>query len=490
MSKTILLADDSPTIQKVVELTFVDGDYEVVAVSNGDELLAKLPETGPDIVVCDVIMPGTDGYDVCQQIKSDPGSLHIPVILLTGTFEPFDRDRAIAAGCSEIITKPFEARKLVEVVERLTSGQDPGVPAPEPERAEQFEGAIAPPPGGVASPPAAAFDRGGDSDRAEYGTMLAPPPAPEPDPNLTTQAADEDALDFTASGFAEMEAAADKPSQPMTPPEHGLEFEPSEPEPAADETARESETTQPIPGEAIAEASAPFSEPDDDAGQPAEAEDPFAATGDPFESPEAAEDDPFASSFASGTEDELVHPDAVDHNAVTGPPPSLEDDPTAVSPASQADQAPESPFEADPRLADTDGIPEPEPEPEPAAAPEPWSEIAVHPEPETEAEPAPVVAAEPPAEFDTPLPSPPPAPQPGAVPVTPPPAASEATPAGADGRLSDEEVERIARRVVELASDTLERISWEILPDMAEMIVRQRLRELEGEVEAQAREPN
>ena len=93
MGSTILLADDSLTIQKVVELTFSDTDHEVVAVSSGEELMQRLPDTRPDLVICDILMPGTDGYEVCQRIKSSPASLHIPVILLTGTFEPFDRDR-------------------------------------------------------------------------------------------------------------------------------------------------------------------------------------------------------------------------------------------------------------------------------------------------------------------------------------------------------------------------------------------------------------
>ena len=127
MSRTILLADDSLTIQKVVELTFADTDYEVVGVSSGDELLERLPEVKPDLVICDVIMPGRDGYDVCQEIKSSSDFLHLPVILLTGTFEPFDRDRALAAGCSEIITKPFEARKLVDAVERLGADDASGL---------------------------------------------------------------------------------------------------------------------------------------------------------------------------------------------------------------------------------------------------------------------------------------------------------------------------------------------------------------------------
>ena len=138
MSRTILLADDSLTIQKVVELTFADTEYEVVAVSSGDELLQRLPETRPDLVICDVIMPGRDGYDVCKEIKSSSEFLHLPVILLTGTFEPFDRDRAIAVGCSEIITKPFEAKKLVDAVERLTATPA----APPPSAAEDFAAMI------------------------------------------------------------------------------------------------------------------------------------------------------------------------------------------------------------------------------------------------------------------------------------------------------------------------------------------------------------
>ncbi len=98
MIKTILLADDSLTIQKVVELTFADTQYNIVSISSGDELLERLSDVKPELVICDIIMPGRDGYDVCQEIKSNPDTLHIPVILLSGTFEPFDRDRALAAG--------------------------------------------------------------------------------------------------------------------------------------------------------------------------------------------------------------------------------------------------------------------------------------------------------------------------------------------------------------------------------------------------------
>ena len=119
MSGTLLLADDSITIQKVVELTFAETEHKVFAVGGGRDLLQRLPEIKPDVVLCDVVMPDMNGYEVCQILKSDPNTLHIPVVLLTGTFEPFDRDRAQAAGCDAIVTKPFEARELIGVVEDL-----------------------------------------------------------------------------------------------------------------------------------------------------------------------------------------------------------------------------------------------------------------------------------------------------------------------------------------------------------------------------------
>ncbi|MCU0291349.1 MAG: response regulator [Thermoanaerobaculaceae bacterium] len=132
MGSTILLADDSITIQKVVELTFGETDHRVVAVSSGRELLRRVPEVQPDVILCDVVMPDLNGYEVCQTLKADPVTLHLPVVLLTGTFEPFDRDRAIASGCDAIVTKPFEGRELVSVVEDLLR-RSRSVPVAEPE---------------------------------------------------------------------------------------------------------------------------------------------------------------------------------------------------------------------------------------------------------------------------------------------------------------------------------------------------------------------
>ncbi|MGZ5474642.1 MAG: response regulator, partial [Thermoanaerobaculia bacterium] len=132
MPKRILLADDSITIQKVVELTFSDGDYEVTAVNNGARAIQKLSEMRPDIILSDIIMPEKNGYEVCEYVKSHPEHRSIPVVLLTGTFEPFDPDRAEKAGCDAVVTNPFESQSLIhKVVELIAQASMPAAAAPE-----------------------------------------------------------------------------------------------------------------------------------------------------------------------------------------------------------------------------------------------------------------------------------------------------------------------------------------------------------------------
>src|SRR4051812_978423 len=139
MPKRILLADDSITIQKVVELTFSDGDYEVTAVNNGAKAIAKLAEMRPDVILSDIIMPEKNGYEVCEYVKSHPEYRTIPVVLLTGTFEPFDPDRADKAGCDAVVTKPFESQSLIHKVEELIEQARSTVPtAPQPAMPEQL----------------------------------------------------------------------------------------------------------------------------------------------------------------------------------------------------------------------------------------------------------------------------------------------------------------------------------------------------------------
>src|SRR5437899_3312331 len=130
MAKKILLADDSLTIQKVVELTFSDSDYQLVCVSNGQKALDRIPEDRPDLVLADVVMPEKNGYEVCEAIKSNPATARIPVVLLSCTFEPFDRERAERIGCDAIVSKPFDAQKLLAQVGEILARATPGEAEP------------------------------------------------------------------------------------------------------------------------------------------------------------------------------------------------------------------------------------------------------------------------------------------------------------------------------------------------------------------------
>lgn len=135
MGSRILLADDSITIQKVVNLTFADEGIEVVAVSNGDVAERRLNEVKPDLVLADIFMPGKNGYELCEAIKQNPQFRNVPVVLLVGAFEPFDQNEAKRVQADAHLTKPFESRTLVETVRRLigaSSNTSTGPIAPMP----------------------------------------------------------------------------------------------------------------------------------------------------------------------------------------------------------------------------------------------------------------------------------------------------------------------------------------------------------------------
>lgn len=113
----ILLADDSVTIRKVIELTFAEEGVDVYSVPDGDSAMQKFVEIEPDLVIADVNMPGMGGYQICEMIKQDESTRDIPVILLVGSFEPFDPGEASRVGCNYYFTKPFQSiRDLVAKV--------------------------------------------------------------------------------------------------------------------------------------------------------------------------------------------------------------------------------------------------------------------------------------------------------------------------------------------------------------------------------------
>ena len=357
MRRRILLADDSVTIQKVIELTFMDEDYEVRAVSNGDDAIKALPEVEPQFVIADVHMPGANGYEVCRRSKERRPD--VPVLLLVGTFEPFDEAQSRAVGADSYLKKPFDSQELLQRVgELLSRGAAPASPA--------MPGAIP-----------------GPSETVRMSAMpeLSFPaePAQEWGGFEVETEVEAEAEPFSAgSEFSLEEPATDKWGTGYAPPSEQLFELEEEPEPPAAESVFGFEP-QPI-------AAAPQAR---SAG---------------FELP------------LSGTERLGV---------------------------------PEPAAPLLPSLEETERRIE---------APAPQSLDESH-EPQADAR----MAVPPAAAAGT--------------------AASIASQAG-NGGLSDADVDRIARRVVELLGDKAVRdVAWEVVPDLAEVVIKDRLRELESQAE-------
>lgn len=124
MSHTLLLADDSVTVQRVIELTFADEGFKVVSFSDGDEVVGYL-EAGntPDVILADTTMPARDGYDVAAWVKGRDALNSVPVVLMTGAFEPIDDKRAEACQADAVLVKPFEPQQVVSLVKRMLAGE-------------------------------------------------------------------------------------------------------------------------------------------------------------------------------------------------------------------------------------------------------------------------------------------------------------------------------------------------------------------------------
>lgn len=134
MSKKILLADDSVTIQKIVELTFEGEGFDLNVVADGNEALTQAEVSPPDIILADLTMPGLSGIELCRKVREHPDLGPIPVILLTNSFEEFNRSDGDEAGISAYVEKPFESQALIDQVRELLSGEalaEAAVPQPE-----------------------------------------------------------------------------------------------------------------------------------------------------------------------------------------------------------------------------------------------------------------------------------------------------------------------------------------------------------------------
>ena len=119
MSIKVLVADDSITIQKVIGIIFGGDEYSLTIVDNGKSAVDKAREINPDILLIDALMPGMTGYEVSEEVRSIPELAAKPILLLTGSFEPFDEEKAKECGADDFIAKPFESQQIINKVKEL-----------------------------------------------------------------------------------------------------------------------------------------------------------------------------------------------------------------------------------------------------------------------------------------------------------------------------------------------------------------------------------
>jgi CheY-like chemotaxis protein len=418
MPKKILLADDSLTIQKVVELTFSDSEYELVCVGNGMRALEKVRDSRPDLILADVVMPEKNGYEVCEAIKGDPQTSRIPVILLTGTFEPFDRQRADRIGADAIVSKPFDSQQLLRQVEALLSNTTmvspdisgaatmalripeeiaiggPSAPPGRGEEAEPFDAGFAPDDftGSIRIPTGDPFEE--EFDRADPDSAAAAFEKPEsrrgtaPAPNVPPAAASPFEVEEEIGGPSWLSEEPERSAAPeralwMTPP-----IPPAPPlfvNPAEEPRADDGPTAEIRPGNFDLRPKDTVQEIDADA-----AEALFDVPA-PMREPEPA--------------------------SIATPPPAAAGPEPAPAPAVSH---PHEPHELE-ALAQTSSIPE---------------------------------------------------------------LAQMLTSVSRSADLSDADLDRLATRIVEKLSDRVIReIAWEVIPDMAEIVIKQRIKELEAGLE-------
>ncbi|OGR88981.1 MAG: hypothetical protein A2992_07090 [Elusimicrobia bacterium RIFCSPLOWO2_01_FULL_59_12] len=118
MSK-ILVIDDDPANRDILRTRLELAGHEVMEASNGEEGVRLLEAAASDLVFLDVMMPRVDGWQICRQIKSNPKTKAIPVVMLTALGQQIDQLRGFESGADDYLTKPWDPERLTATLERL-----------------------------------------------------------------------------------------------------------------------------------------------------------------------------------------------------------------------------------------------------------------------------------------------------------------------------------------------------------------------------------
>lgn len=130
----VLVVDDSLSVRKVVQRALESRRIEVFSAASGTEALEQIGREAPDLIVCDVIMPDMDGYQICDFVKKHPTLSHTPVLLISGIVNGTVLERAAKVRSDDVMRKPFAAEELLQRIESFLNAQNrtPSMPPPPP----------------------------------------------------------------------------------------------------------------------------------------------------------------------------------------------------------------------------------------------------------------------------------------------------------------------------------------------------------------------
>jgi two-component system alkaline phosphatase synthesis response regulator PhoP len=112
----VLVIDDEPEITEIVQTFLSEAGYQVLVENSSKNAVEKAHGFKPDVVLLDIMMPGMDGYNICQELKKDPEFADTPIIFLTGKDRGDDMGRSFKSGGDMFIKKPFSCERLLEIV--------------------------------------------------------------------------------------------------------------------------------------------------------------------------------------------------------------------------------------------------------------------------------------------------------------------------------------------------------------------------------------
>lgn len=121
----VLVVDDEPNIVLSLEFLMQQAGFDVTTALDGESALALVNENPPDLVLLDISLPGISGFEVLEQLRNQPSFKRLPIVMLTAHGREVEREKGLALGADDYITKPFSTRQLVEKVQALLNESSP-----------------------------------------------------------------------------------------------------------------------------------------------------------------------------------------------------------------------------------------------------------------------------------------------------------------------------------------------------------------------------